>query len=45
MGLATVLVLQYADKRMVIVCLDMSKAFDRVSLYGLAVKLINRNLP
>jgi Reverse transcriptase (RNA-dependent DNA polymerase) len=28
-----------------IVCIDLSKAFDKVNLYGLAVKLMNRNVP
>ena len=28
-----------------IVCLDLSKAFDKVNLYGLAIKLMNRNVP
>lgn len=27
------------------VCLDLSKAFDKVNLYGLAIKLMNRNVP
>jgi hypothetical protein len=27
------------------VCFDLSKAFDKVSLYGLAIKLMNRNVP
>lgn len=28
-----------------IVCIELSKAFDKVNLYGLAVKFMNRNLP
>jgi len=28
-----------------IACLDMSKAFDKVNLYGLAIKLMDRSMP